>query len=249
MDDHTVLGRALEIVDAVSALGPLSLADLTAAVGIPKPTTRRIAEELTRRGVLARDSGRYSIGERPATWAASAGSRFDDPHTESALVELTKAVGGMAWVAAPDEKLKLTLRRGIAADDVAVQPTDAWPVWNLGALIHTAGGRLLLAGRPDVVAKLEEVPFPRTTSSAPNSVRSLQLVLHQVNESGVSLETGQFMAGWRCAAVNVPPGGTRQMILGVSVPAARSDAQLMIRTIRKLADDISRHREPSRVTQ
>lgn len=249
MDDHTVLGRALEIIDAVSTRGPLSLADLTAAVQIPKPTTRRIAEELTRRGVLARDSGRYSIGERPATWTASAGSRFADPHTENALVELMKTIGGMAWVAAPDEKLRLTLRRAIATEDVALRPTDAWPRWNLGALTHTAGGRLLLASRPDVVAKLEQVPFPRTTSRAPDSVRSLQVVLQQVNESGVSLETGQFMAGWRCAAVNVPPRGAQQMILGVSVPAARSNAQVVVRILRKLADDIARHRELPRVTQ
>jgi hypothetical protein len=50
MDDHTVVGRAVAILDCVaSAASPLPLAALTRKTGIPKPTVRRIASDLTER--------------------------------------------------------------------------------------------------------------------------------------------------------------------------------------------------------
>jgi DNA-binding IclR family transcriptional regulator len=64
MDDHTVIGRAVAILDCIaSAAGPLALAALTRRTGIPKPTVRRIANDLTKRGMLELTSDGY----QPAT--------------------------------------------------------------------------------------------------------------------------------------------------------------------------------------
>ncbi|MEV6984738.1 helix-turn-helix domain-containing protein [Sphaerisporangium sp. NPDC051017] len=63
MDDRTVTGRAAAILDAVAAGDPMTLAELTRAVGIPKPTVRRIAADLMSRRLLARCAdGRYRLG-------------------------------------------------------------------------------------------------------------------------------------------------------------------------------------------
>ena len=47
VDDRTVVGRALTVLEAVAELGPAAtLADVAKLTGIPKPTALRIATNL-----------------------------------------------------------------------------------------------------------------------------------------------------------------------------------------------------------
>ena len=58
MDDGTVLGRALLVLDACLCTSQVaSLAELTSATGLPKPTVYRLAEQLVRRRLLDRVEG------------------------------------------------------------------------------------------------------------------------------------------------------------------------------------------------
>jgi DNA-binding IclR family transcriptional regulator len=62
-DDHTVLGRALAVINAVAEHGPhVRLAELAAVTGIPKPTALRIANSLADRQLLTRTDGGYALG-------------------------------------------------------------------------------------------------------------------------------------------------------------------------------------------
>jgi DNA-binding IclR family transcriptional regulator len=71
MDDHTVTGRVLAVLETVAAHDrPMSPAELTRAVAIPRPTVRRIATDLCGRRMLRQGvDGGYLLG--PGMRAAS----------------------------------------------------------------------------------------------------------------------------------------------------------------------------------
>ncbi|HEX6356653.1 helix-turn-helix domain-containing protein [Actinophytocola sp.] len=80
MDDHTVTGRILAVLDAVADHdGPISLAELTRAVAVPKPTVRRIAADLCARRMLRRcaDDGGYLLGPRVLELGMRAAAQLD----------------------------------------------------------------------------------------------------------------------------------------------------------------------------
>ena len=61
-----VLDKAVAILDALEA-GPLSLGELTAATGLARATTHRLAHALELHGLVGRDrAGRYVLGPRLA---------------------------------------------------------------------------------------------------------------------------------------------------------------------------------------
>src|SRR5882757_1619212 len=65
MDDNTVAGRVVAVLDAVAELGgSVSLAALTRSTGIPKPTVRRIAADLVARHLLEHCENGYRLGQR-----------------------------------------------------------------------------------------------------------------------------------------------------------------------------------------
>ena len=64
VSDVGVLNKAVQILDAVSAQ-PMALADMTAAVGLPRATVHRLAVALEQLRLLARDrQGRFQLGPR-----------------------------------------------------------------------------------------------------------------------------------------------------------------------------------------
>ncbi|WP_446219963.1 helix-turn-helix domain-containing protein [Micromonospora sp. IBHARD004] len=68
MDDHTVTGRVMAVLEAVGALEEAAtLAALTRHTGIPKPTVRRIAADLVARKILNRDATGYLWGSKTAS--------------------------------------------------------------------------------------------------------------------------------------------------------------------------------------
>lgn len=69
-----VVDKSVAILDALEP-GPLSLAGLAAATGMPRPTAHRLAVALADHGLLARDtSGGFRLGPRIGELAAAVGS-------------------------------------------------------------------------------------------------------------------------------------------------------------------------------
>lgn len=94
MNDGTVAGRALEIINTVARGLQTPLAELVAKTGIPKPTVRRIAGDLVRRQILMRAQHGYAIGSAldHVSQAAALQRKFPDVHEH--LVELHPCCGG-----------------------------------------------------------------------------------------------------------------------------------------------------------
>src|SRR5690242_2602799 len=101
VDDGTVMGRALSVIDAVAEYGAnVTLAELATATGIPKPTVFRIAASLVARNLLNRTARGYALGPELRRLGEKASLQIEfEPYTP-VLEELHAAHGGVAWVTA-----------------------------------------------------------------------------------------------------------------------------------------------------
>ena len=71
-----VLDKAVAVLDALEASGPLGLAELTAATGLPRATAHRLAAALEVHGFVARDgAGRFGLGSRVASRSLAEAAR------------------------------------------------------------------------------------------------------------------------------------------------------------------------------
>jgi DNA-binding IclR family transcriptional regulator len=71
-----VLDKAVSVLDALER-GPLALADLVRATGIPRATAHRLAVALEDHGLVRRDAeGRFALGLRLVALGRSAGEAF-----------------------------------------------------------------------------------------------------------------------------------------------------------------------------
>ena len=93
-----MIGRGLEILQTVSSGIQVPLAELTRQTGIPKPTARRIAEDLKRRGVLIRTPGGYRVGPALERVGLAAALQRKLPDAHDHLTDLHVHVGGIAWL-------------------------------------------------------------------------------------------------------------------------------------------------------
>ena len=239
MDDGTVVGRALEIISTVALGIQTPLAELAAKTGIPKPTTRRIAEDLVRRKVLIRVEHGYAIG--PALThlerAAAIQRRFSDAHDH--LVELHARCGGVAWFspATPLQSPKPMPSEIVCDPELSGLLKGEWPdLTSPAALANTAAGRLVLLQRPDLFERLACAGIPQPTPHSPTTARQLDAILRQIGDLRASVESEQNALGWRCVAVRLDGPGRSAGILGVTIPAARGDLAQIVRATLRVAE-------------
>jgi DNA-binding IclR family transcriptional regulator len=92
-----VLDKAVGILDALSA-GPLSLADLTAATGLPRATAYRLASALEAHRFADRDgAGRFRLGPRIAELARGQAAGLPE-YAARSVVRLRDVTGESAQV-------------------------------------------------------------------------------------------------------------------------------------------------------
>jgi DNA-binding IclR family transcriptional regulator len=129
-----VLDKAVTVLDAVAA-GPLSLADLQRASGLPRATAHRLAVALEVHGLLRRDTeGRFALGLHLATLGRAAIATF--PLAELARPSLE------ALRAATGESVQLYVRDGDARRCIASldSPSELRTIVPVGATLPLARG-------------------------------------------------------------------------------------------------------------
>lgn len=222
MDDHTVAGRMLAIIDATAELdGRASLAALTESTGIPKPTVMRVANDLAARGVLQRGPGGYRLGAKlidlGATAAVHHGMRDAAmPH----LQELFARTGEVIVLAllCGDDVAELERVHGHNRDAIAQRQLAAGPVTDA---VSTAVGRCLLAHRPDLADVALGKPIRRLTAYTVTDPRRLRDQLTSVLDHGFSVEYEQTLLGWSCVGAPIL-GGNGKVVGGVGIIGRRS---------------------------
>jgi DNA-binding IclR family transcriptional regulator len=129
--------------------GPLSLADLAEATGLPRATVHRLASALEHHGLVDRDDlGRFRIGPFVATLAAAAPDQDLAVIAAPVLAALRDRTG---------ESTQLFVRRGdhrtcIATADRASGLRDSVPVGAQLTMTAGSGARVLAAWGNDIPA-------------------------------------------------------------------------------------------------
>ena len=243
MDDGTVMGRALAIVETVSQRGPrVGLAELARGVAIPKPTTRRIAEDLARRGVLTRaESGGYSLGPQLERLGSAALLHGHFPGAREALNELHGSCGGVAWLSAGDRIQALQPLDLVCDADLDQFVRSCWPApeSRLSTLVNTAFGRLLLAERTQLIEEVGRIGIPRATAASPRTERDLRAIVRQIHDLGAAVETEQCAVGWRCVAVKMRAWEGLPVVVGVTVPVGHTGIAMLLRAVRRAGAQLS----------
>jgi DNA-binding IclR family transcriptional regulator len=216
--------KAMVVLEHVArAAGPVSLADLTEAAALPKPTIHRLARLLETAGLLRKDpiTRRYLVGAALLDLGLHA-LRSAPAHGErrQRLEELSARTG---------ETVNLGVLSG--SDVVYVDRVEAsWPLrmdFKPGSRVPfhcTANGKLLAAwARPEVRERLlRPGVFPAFTPQTLTTRERLLREFAQIRRRGSSEDNEEFLAGVCCLAVPVRDRrGTVVAGLAVSAPSAR----------------------------
>ena len=219
------LGKAFRILHALAAAaGAVSLADLSAASELPKPTVHRLTLDLEGLGLIARD---------PLTRRFHVGPRLEDLAVEAMRHGMAQS-GRRLHMQRLAEKLGERVNIGVIAGDKVVHVhwvDSAGPPLRIDVQPGThvpmhasANGKLLLAYGPAAVRErfLATAPFSSYTPTTITTAASLRRELERIRREGHSEDNEEFLAGVSCIAVPIKNrrGG---VIAGLAVmaPSAR----------------------------
>ncbi|MFD4182720.1 IclR family transcriptional regulator [Rhodococcus sp. NPDC058514] len=242
MDDHTVSGRLLAIIDAIAELdGRASLAALAATTGIPKPTVMRVANDLASRGVLRRDPRGYRLGARlidPGAIAAMHHGKRDAamPHLQE-LFARTGEVIALALVRG-DDLAELERVYGDNREGIAQRSLISGPVTGAAS---TAMGRCLLSHRPDLADVVLHAPIPQLTPYTVTNPRELRDDLSAALDDGFAVEYEQTLPGLCCVSAPIVDGNG-DVVGGVGIvgrPSVRFTPDRLTRSVLSAATDIA----------
>ncbi|MGH3318581.1 MAG: IclR family transcriptional regulator [Streptosporangiaceae bacterium] len=244
---HTVrtVDRAIDLLELMCDVGgEMGLSELSAASGLPLPTTHRLMRTLTSRGLARREpsSRNYALGPRLIRLGEAAGRMLGD-WAKPYLAELVEATG---------ETANLAMFDGDEAVYVAQAPSrHAMRMFTeVGRRVmpHCTGvGKALLSQLPDAEVRelLRRTGMPSQTPHTIADMDALLGELEHVRGRGFALDDGEQEVGVRCVAVPVL-GAPTMAAISVSGPATRLTettweqiAPVMKSTAARLADALT----------
>ncbi len=201
---RTMADHAIDIMEAVSSLGPISLRDLTTKMKVPASTAHRLLLILEGRGFLSMDavSQKWEIGVR----AFQVGNAY---LRRTGLAEMARTYLAMIG-SASGETANLSIRQGdrmiVIAQVESHNPLRAF--FRLGSQIPvycSAAGKAVLAHLPgdEVDAIFENMVPARLTNRTIVSLPVLRMQLREIKARGWALDDEEQVAGMRCVAAPV----------------------------------------------
>jgi DNA-binding IclR family transcriptional regulator len=240
------VARALDILSAFSLTHPrLHLSELAEAVGLPRPSVRRLAVTLIERGFLRQDpDGAYLLGVRLLELGAQVSESSAITHrTRTAADQLAKLTGETVLVAEVDwTNLSLL----IVGKRLPVHPAAAAtsPVGRRLAITNGCMAKAVLSGlSPEGVAAV--VPQLRLTPRTVSSIVDPQELAADVEAArarGYAIQSGEFLAGMAGAAVPVHEGDRVVGAVAVLGSSPRFPHQHLHRTGRLVRQVLAHHR-------
>ncbi|MGX9790743.1 IclR family transcriptional regulator [Mycobacterium sp. MMS18-G62] len=248
IDDHTMVGRALALIEAVAAHGPpIALAELASVTRIPKPTAHRIANQLVARELLKRSGRGYALGPALSRLGETASLQRDFERYIPVLEELHAAYGGVAWLTAGHELDKVQPVVMVCDKGFATKARPIWPEPGTQAmLMNTAGGHLALAYRPDLFERVARRGMAPATPNSMRHLNELSATLHRVRRDGYDMESEQSTPGWSCAAAVLPSDTDKLAVIGVTLDVGRANSRELLRALLRAFDAIAADRGPLR---
>jgi len=243
-EKRTVTGRVVALLDAVAALGEhATLAALTRATGIPKPTVRRIAGDLVIRGMLERIDDGYRLGRHLLALGVRAAEQHGlrdaaTPHVQDIFARTREVV----WFSALSDASFVLLDSAFGSNRAEDLRRRRWPsAVRSDLFLASAAGRIVLADRPELLERVRKRPLARLTCRTPATWHQLSEVLHRVRNQNVAMEQDESVLGYSCVATGVrDPGGKLIGMIGVTGRTGGFDPARLRRPLLAAADDISR---------
>lgn len=227
------VGRALDILSAFSSAHPrLTLSELAEAVGLPRPSVRRLAVTLIDRGFLRQDpDGSYLLGARMLELGSQVTTGSAVTHRAApAADELARMTGETVLIAEVDWS---SLSLLIIGKRHPVQPAaETSPVGHRYAIASGCLAKAVLSGLPPA-GLASVVPKLRLTARTPASIVDPEALTADVTASrarGYAVQSGEFLPGMCGAAVPVHVSGRVAGALAVLGQARRYPGAELHRT-------------------
>ena len=243
------VARALDILSAFSIAHPrLHLSELADAVGLPRPSARRLAVTLIERDFLRQDAdGTYLLGPRLLELGGQVaeGSAIAR-RTRDAADELARRTGETVLVAEVDwTGLSLLIIGKRHPVRPAAATTSA--VGSRFALASGCLAKAVLSGLPPegaaaILPKLRLTPRTVATIVDP---RRLAADVEASRERGYAMQSGEFLTGMAGAAVPVHDRGTVVGAVAVVGSAPRFPRSHLHRTGQLVRQVLARHQPPA----
>jgi IclR family acetate operon transcriptional repressor len=217
-----VLGKALDLLEALEAEGEPTLTELSARTGIPKPTALRVLANLEARDYVYRDvHGRYRLGLRLLQLGTHVTDRIDLRTLALPVMErLRDACNETVNLALPAET-------GIVYIEIMQSAHGLRTAASVGMLdpYHSSAlGKAILAQAPD--ERIDDIlgnePLPRRTSRTLVTRADLEHELAHIRRQGYAIDEEENEIGARC--IGAPIFDHRGVCVGaisVSGPATR----------------------------
>lgn len=218
--------KAVQILDTLAASKePLSLAEITARLGLPKSSVLALATSLTRTGLVRRvDSGAYQLGTH----------LVDLAHAYLANIDLTQEFASTwdALAMLPGEGVVLALLDGTDVVYIACRNSDTplGVTYRIGMRLPancTATGKALLSTLPDerVRTLYRGVPLRQLTPHSHKTLKSLLADLHEARLRGYAVDDEETRAGMCCIGAPVFDASGSYAIAAVAVSTLKRDAE------------------------
>lgn len=236
----SVLARGLTLLDAfASADTTLSLAELTARTGLPKPTVHRLAAELVGWGGLERTGGRYRLGMKLFELGQRVPRRRDLREAALPYLEdLYEATHENIHLAVQDGPHTLFLEKVSGRRSMQIESEVGGKL----PLYCTATGKIFLAlGSPDYFRRVAVAGLARWTPRTIVAPGRLRQELARAAESGYGVNHEEYEVG--VSAVAAPVFDARRQVLAalsITGNAAKLDLDRLAPAVRTAALALSR---------
>jgi len=215
------VGRALDLLEALSRIGPAPLAALAEAARCTRTAGFRLLRTLEARGFAIQDEARgmWRLGARWGVLGRAAAEQGALAATAMpVLATLGKASGENAY---------LRIRDGLESETVAIYQTD--PGLRLYSEVgkrqplHAGSSRLLLAHAPEAVqTQVLAQRLPRFTPATRTDAAWIAADLPRIRARGYLITTDEVVAGAATVAAPVrDASGQVVAVISVSAPTMR----------------------------
>jgi IclR family KDG regulon transcriptional repressor len=215
------VGRALDLLEALSRIGPAPLAALASEARCTRTAGFRLLRTLEARGFAIQDEARgmWRLGAR---WGVLGRAAIEQGALEATAMPFLSALGKTSG-----ENVYLRVRDGLESETIAIYQAD--PGLRLYSEVgkrqplHAGSSRLLLAHAPEAVqTQVLAQRLPRFTPATRTDSAWIAADLQRIRTRGYLLTTDEVVAGAATVAAPVrDASGQVVAVLSVSAPTMR----------------------------
>lgn len=215
------VGRALDLLEALSRIGPAPLAALADAARCTRTAGFRLLRTLEARGFAIQDEARgmWRLGAR---WGVLGRAAVEQGALAATAMPFLAALGKTSG-----ENVYLRVRDGLESETIAIYQTDPglrlYSEVGKRQTLHAGSSRLLLAHAPEAVqTQVLAQRLPRFTPATRTDSAWIAADLQRIRTRGYLMTTDEVVAGAATVAAPIrDASGQVVAVLSVSAPTMR----------------------------